>query len=189
VGAALSACSQPPHGEPGMIERTVVVLHADGSQNVTTESITVEEQRAEVEARAQLMSATASGLGSREQAITNDPSCAASSLWIFDNRNNTGGSWPDDHEICFYAGGVTVAVDLTQYTRYCQPLFPTGWSCNQWGVYPGQGSGPILSYWAGSDSGKFVADGELISPFQPWQWLDDPSSDYVVSHAFGLNFN
>jgi hypothetical protein len=90
----------PQSGDTPITEqptRTVVVFQPDGPPAIKTEVITTEQYLADYQARRQLadsgapsLSGTApvDGIGSHQQAISQDTGCAASSMWIFDNVNN-----------------------------------------------------------------------------------------------------
>lgn len=190
--SALAACSQPSDPTPpGMIGRTIVTLNPDGEPTVKTSFITPAQQREEVAARAQLATATQNGIGAHQQALSQDTSCAGSSLWIFDNYNNTiGSSFPDDHEICFFRNGVSGCADLKNYRRYC-----IGSYCVVWGS-DGTNPGGMHSFWAGNDAGFFQAEGWDAGPngwnpytFSAWTRVDDTDSLQQAAYAGALCFN
>jgi hypothetical protein len=185
--AALAACSQAADPTPGLIGRTIVTLNAHGEATAKTDLITVDQQRAEMAAHAAATSATRNGIGSHQQALSQDPSCAGSSLWIFDNYNNTIGTFPNNHEICFFRNGASGCADLTSYIRYCSTNLGH-FSCSEWGV-PQHFFGPIHSYYPGGDAGYFIGalnDGGTFNDtqnFAPWVRVDDSDSQFAVETA------
>jgi hypothetical protein len=176
----------------GSVSRTVVVLHGDAPPTITMTEISRAEHLAEVAARDQCTSTSANQVGVRREAILQDGSCRGASLWIFDNYGNVAGTFPNNHEICFYADQpVWTCTDLASYLRYCSHgLFTT---CYYWGAPYGYAVGPyvsaIRSLWAGSDEGYFPAtpkDGGLVGAefdFDPWSRFDNTDGIDAVHTA------
>jgi hypothetical protein len=174
LACATLGCA-PADPSPGKIGRTIVFLNADGAPpTVKIDEITVEQQHAELELRAHGVAAPTGGLGVRQQGIVQDPSCAGSSLWLFDNPGNTPGAFPNNHEICFfraYNDTSASCTPLSHYSRYCtlNGRLPV---CYDWGE-----PHTVQSYWAGTDQGWFDTypiDGGVPfdSVFNPYQRVD-----------------
>lgn len=156
--SSLAACTtaiDDPSEDVGVddlptVSRTVVRLAPDGTQTVDEDFITPAEQRDEIAARdAQL----AQGRGA-ESAIAVDDGCGGSSLWIYDNVNQTG------NEVCFYGAG-------TAYLSYYRRSVCAGSTC-----YFGNWMNAVRSYYAGSSGGRFgeVLTGiTMVEPFTPWK--------------------
>jgi len=163
----------------GTVSRTIVTFQPDGSSEVKQVQISQAQQRAEVAAREKMLQNQAAGssIGTAAQAISTDPGCDASDLWLFDDYNQTG-----SNEICFYGAG---AAQLANYTSsYCYGggcFFGTWWHT-------------VRSYWAGVSPGYFLGDPYLFGEppgyeyFGPWQRVDNAGP--FAQHAFevGLSF-
>lgn len=163
----------------GTVSRTIVTFHPDGSSEVKQVQITRAQQRADVDAREQRLrnQAPGSSIGTTAQAISTDPGCAPSDLWLFDDFNQTG-----SNELCFFGAGAT---QLQNYiTSYC-----IGGSC-----YSGTWWHAVRSYWAGESPGYLLGDPYVFGEppgyeyFGPWQRVD--TAGPFAQHAFevGLNF-
>jgi hypothetical protein len=154
-----------------MVERTIVKMRPDGTEDVKIEHITVEQQRQELAARELRLHpgtrAAGGNVGVTEEALaTVDSGCAGSSMWIFDNTNNTVGTLPFNHEICFYKSSAAfpVCTDLRQYVRQCVE-FRGHLTCGDWANDNGNFIG---SFWAGTDQGMFLdARGAVDEGFAP----------------------
>jgi hypothetical protein len=90
-----SACdgdgaTDAPEDLGGMIQRTVVVRNADGTETVKQLNISREQNEREIEARKLLLD------GKLTPAVVQDGSCAGSSMWLY-SAINRGGS-----QLCFY---------------------------------------------------------------------------------------
>lgn len=121
------------------ITRTIVELNGLGKETVRTETISLSEQRAEIEARKAMMERRSRGEAEPlRQAITKDAGCAGSSWWLFDQPGLAG------NEICFSGAGV---VDLSSYRRGRCFLSKT---CNTW-------KAAVRSYWGGVEYADFSA--------------------------------
>ena len=148
-------------GDHATYTRTIVKMAANGEAVVTTETITAEQQRRDVEARAEALAASTrrqagETIGSSTSAITLDTGCGSSSMWLFDRANLTG------NEICFYgAGGVDLRsyVDARWWSAACTMLHS---SCT-W-------ASSVQSFWAGSDRGYFAGYG--LFAFAPYARQD-----------------
>jgi hypothetical protein len=165
--------------------RTIVVLHADGTQDVKELTVSASQQKLDVERRnaaerAQAGSGastfSADGVGQTSQAMVRPPvpiaqdSCDdKDALWMFDRANLTG------NEICFYGVGT---VDLSTYLRIRGATFWLSWK------------GAVRSLKNGSEYSTFVTP--LIDPdgghnvedtYQLYQiWLggpDDPRNTFM----------
>lgn len=186
-GCVDGAAPAPSAADEPMIERTIVMLQADGSPQVTTTQVTATQQRQELADRAQRLAGAArrsDGTGEVEQGLASvDSGCAASSMWIFDNTGNTVGTWPLNHEICFYKSSTAfpVCTDLRQYTRQCF-LFGRTITCQNWATDTGNWIG---SYWAGSDWGMYLdQNGGAVEGFDPYHRNDNtqltmPTATYL----------
>jgi hypothetical protein len=151
--------SAPSTPGPGEIVRTRVYLQPDGQEPVvTTDRITAAEHDAELAARDALQAGSAP-IG-RTPRIATDPDCAGASLWVFDELNNRTGTFPFNHEICFFKNQVSGCLDLRNYARYCV-LNPNGtqFSCANWGT---NGRSAVASFYSGVDEGYFTG---LENPF------------------------
>jgi hypothetical protein len=169
AGCLDSSEPTPEPAEPAMVERTIVKLLPDGSEQVTVQQVTAAQQRqelAERERRAHLAPASASGgTGEVVQGLAStDSGCAASSMWMFDSDNNQLGTGLFSHEICFFKSSTAfpICADLRQYARLC--FF--GGGCQNWAGDTGNWIG---SYWAGQDTGMFLeASGAVEQGFSPY---------------------
>jgi hypothetical protein len=127
-----------------------------------------------------------------QQAISQDTSCAGSSMWIFDNYNNTQGTFPNNHEICFFrTGSTTGCIDFKNYNRYCQSMLGH-MSCTSWGSNGTYPSG-VHSFWAGNSGGYFMNEGwdagigtDQAYVFSAWQRVDNTDSLEQVAYAGAL---
>jgi hypothetical protein len=179
--------SAPDDGAEAMVERTIVVMNADGTDTVKTEQITAEQLRRDIAAREARASAPMEGrggehIGAASEAISVDSGCGDSSLWIFDNTGNAPGPFPFNHELCFYNDGAGGCEDLRKYVRFCG--FPAG-RCDHWATYP-PSSNWVGSYWAGTDEGFFTGiDGFYYGTqsFGVFERIDDAQSQYWVKNA------
>lgn len=139
-----------------MVERTIVKLLPDGSEDVKTEQVTVAQQRREWAAREQRLHApesAAGGVGVAHEGLASlDSGCVGSSMWIFDSNDNSVGTPPMNHEICFYKSSAAfpVCTDLRQYARMC---FAPGGGCQNWATDNGNWIG---SFYSGVDQGMFL---------------------------------
>lgn len=112
--------------------RTIVHLAEDGTERVVQVQITRAEQLREQAERVAVASGEHEGLGTAAQAITQDSSCAGSSMWIFDQTNLAG------NEICFHGAG---SAFLGNYCR-------TAGCGSTW-------NHAVRSYWSGNEDGLF----------------------------------
>ncbi|HKA87796.1 MAG TPA: hypothetical protein VKE22_09035 [Haliangiales bacterium] len=133
---ALAACASNEPVPPDTIERTIVYLQPDGTSRSVTSAITRDEQAREIVDREALFGA----LRAAGKPIQVDGTCAASSMWMFDQTYNQG------NEICFYGSGTAY---LNDFVRVCARL------CQTW-------SGAVASYWAGAMAGKFIEPSGVI---------------------------
>jgi hypothetical protein len=164
--------------------RTIVHLHGDGTKSVVVDTITSEDQAAEVAAahasgrgRAPVAPAApvsgTDGLGTAAQPlVAQDTSCGSSSFWIFDQVQRQG------NEICFYEdtsdGTNAGEVFFSNYTRTVE--------CNGYFCFPFSWSGAVRSYWPGSDCGGWMDEwGDGIEYFGMWA----PAVDYADSTVQG----
>lgn len=148
--------------------RTIVKMTADGRPVVTTETVTAEEQRRDVEARAEALAASTrqqagETIGSSAAAIARDTGCGGSSMWLFDRANLSG------NEICFYGAG---GVDLRSYPdgRWWSAACTSLYSSCTWAA-------SVQSFWAGSDRGYFTGYG--LFAFAPYA-RQDVANDSVA---------
>ncbi len=170
----LGACTQSDP-VPSKVERTIVILNPNGAPpTVKKDEITYEQHQEELRAHQQRLTTPVNGIGTRQQAIAQDPSCAGSSMWMFDNPGNTVGSPPNNHEICFYRPSNDTGLSctpLTNYTRACE-WYGSFYFCSTWGD-----EFVVMSYWAGQDEGWFTTwPQDLGAPssthFFPWDRVD-----------------
>ena len=161
----------PAAADEPMIERTIVRLLPDGSEQVTTAQVSATQQRQELADRAQRLAGATrvpDGTGEVQQGLASvDGGCATSSMWIFDNTGNAVGTWPLNHEICFYKSstGFPICTDLRQYTRQCF-FFGGSITCQNWA---NDTSDWIGSYWAGRDTGMYLDQyGGAVEGFDPY---------------------
>lgn len=147
-GAPAAGPGGPGEEAAAVIQRTIVRLGADGTDTVTTATITPAQQEAELQARAGRAARKAQGdVDERAQAITADSGCAGSDLFLFAQADLAG------PEICFIGWGVA---DLGRYCRaYRQTgINPPTFTCvATW-------AGSVRSYWPGADEGSFQYIGQ-----------------------------
>jgi hypothetical protein len=150
---ACAAADDQTELSAGSVEETVVQLHADGSETVSTRVLSAEEAAAEIALRERLSAAPSEELGELQQPLTRDVRCGPTSIWLNDQTEQRGS------RICFFSDGVSVGVkgeDFAHLDSYCRirdaSLFGT----------PGAGrclatwAGAVRSYWGG------VSDATLI---------------------------
>ncbi len=176
----------PAAADEPMIERTIVRLLPDGSEQVTTARVTATQQRQEFADRAQRTASAArpsDGTGEVQQGLASvDGGCAGSSMWIFDNTGNTLGTGLFGHEICFFKSSTAfpVCTDLRQYARQCL----VGGTCQNWASDSGNWIG---SYWAGVDAGMYLdVNGGAEEGFGPF--FRQYNAQLTVPHAVYLCF-
>jgi hypothetical protein len=138
--------------------RTIVTLHADGTQTALSTDVTEEEQQTEKDAAISAQAARAAGLGIAQQAsggpIARDSSCQGSDMWMFDGLNQTG------NEICFYNENTSgpANVDFSSYCTIGNTLVcPPGEPC--YCLHGTFWKDHVRSYWAGTSDGFFWANG------------------------------
>jgi hypothetical protein len=156
LAATYLGCDRPPPAPPPndapITEeptRTIVTLQPNGPPIVRTDIITRDQFIADIAAR--------NGIGVSQQAISTDPNCVGSSMWLFDSTGNTPGPYPDNHEICFYKNGVDGCVDLSTFIRFCNTFHGVR-LCYPWASHSGSSeSNAIGSFWAGQDVGRFTS--------------------------------
>ncbi|HZS38253.1 MAG TPA: hypothetical protein VFF06_15555 [Polyangia bacterium] len=160
IGFAGCAPDSSPDG--ASFNRTIVVLHPDGTQDVRTEQITVEQQQTEIAVRAQRLQQAASGVGVAQQALTQDTGCAGSSMWLFDQATLTG------NEICFTGQG------YANFSSYFDTCYGTPPRCNTWAT-------SVRSFWSGFEGGYFIPSSGPAEFFYPYVRVD--SADSIVQQA------
>jgi hypothetical protein len=138
-------------GEPGttadalLVHRLMVHANADGTITTKEDTITQEEEAANVAARIEAMK----GNVVEPDLITNDPNCAGSSMWIypFANCNLVENGWTGT-KICF--SGTSSYFDLDPY-QFCE--YNGGFGVCWPVVYN------VASYWPGVSAGFFGLNG------------------------------
>jgi len=175
VEPGLGKPGDPGQDKEGTVSRTIVWLQSDGTAEVKTEEISRAQQQAEVAARQAMVQQKDSGsaIGTATQAVTVDPSCAPSSLWLFDDYNQTGAN-----ELCFFYGDGGIAYLSDYSTRYCNPT-----SC-----FFGNWRNSIRSYWAGLSGGMlWELEGDIFThdPFVPWERND--YADDLRQHSYAVS--
>ena len=176
----------PGQDKEGIVHRTIVWLKSDGSSEVKTVHITRAQQQAEVAQREEMAQRRESGsaIGTATQAVGVDPNCAASSLWLFDDYNQTG--W---NELCLFKQPTSPVAYLRDYTvTYCWPT-PAGYGLFTISCHSFTWEGRVRSFYAGVDGGAFfyAPDGHAFAQsFQAWQRTDHAS--LLVSEATALGF-
>lgn len=183
IDSGVPASSEAPAQAPD-VERTIVRLQPDGSEQVTTLRVTEAQHRQELADRERRTHGTTTGgLGEVDQGLASvDNSCAASSMWIFDNTGNVRGTGLFGHEICFFKSSTAfpVCTDLRQYTRTCF----LGGGCQTWANDSGNWIG---SYWAGQDTGMYLdVNGAVQEGFGPYFRQDN--AQLTVPRAVYLCF-
>jgi hypothetical protein len=151
----------PPADQQGIV-RTIVRMSEAGEPEVTTETIQQADFDREVEVREALMQGASSGGAGRTLAASNaltaatlDTGCSGSSIWLFDSPGNRPGSFPTNHEICFYASSPQGFANLATFCRI-RGYFPGGQTCLRWwGSRSGDDLSGVASYWTGVDSVDF----------------------------------
>jgi len=145
----------------GQIARTIVRFASDGTQTVTTDSITSDQQQAEV---AQAQANHAARADSRRLQLTQDSSCAASDAWLFNYPASSPGSVKCPGEICFYGqafvpGDVALSSYLAPQWVYLSYLhkFECGYSSLPW-------AGQVGSFEMGNQYGCISQNGSTTSP-------------------------
>jgi len=160
--AALSACnsssnSNSPSAMPEVFLERVVRMNKKGELTITVHLITADDERKEIKAREERLA----GHGENEiaQAITDDPRCAPSDLWLFSRTGQTG------NKICLSGAGTAQLHDL-----------------HGSGTLDGGGGtwdDAVKSYWAGSETGGFYGPGQAAGQlfcstgFAAWQRVDN----------------
>jgi hypothetical protein len=161
VEPGLGNPGDPAQDKEGTVHRTIVWLQSDGTAEVKTVEISRAQQQAEVAQRQEMAQQQDSGsaIGTARQAVAEDPNCLGSSLWVFDDYNQTG-----QNELCLYWTSAGSLAWLSDYrVRYCD-----AYSC-----YFFTWEGRVRSYWAGVDGGAFFRHVAWDSEnFQPWQRTD-----------------
>lgn len=169
--------------QPGGVVRTRVYLQGDGTSVIKTDHITDAEADAERAARAAQRDAPPEP-GARPR-IAGDGGCASSSLWIFDNVNNTRGDWPFNNEVCFFAGPSFSCADLTQIPRACISTGVGGVHCRFWATSLPNTHSQVASFWSGSDTGYFtgaVGPGFAVTQFGTYERENDAQHTNVAGH-------
>jgi hypothetical protein len=175
-GCALEA-ENPDQGE--VFTETVVVLGQDGHETTYIRELTPEEaamtERRAPSARDVDGSAAGDRVGESAQALTKDPTCAGSSLWLQDQQNQSG------NRICFhnFYGGWTV--DLASYCRvWVVNPFPYEKTCiSYWNAW-------VASFWAGDFQGKFMTQpaGGSEYWYSSWERQDAPSNPAILNARY-----
>jgi hypothetical protein len=190
---ALCGCvsTDPQPTDDKSITRTIVYLGANGANKVKTDRIDMATHQQELRARAGYIAGKA-------DAVV-DTTCAGSSLWLFDSTNNTIGSFPFNHELCFYKQSSNpVCADLKQIVRFCEcpggigcHFFCSSWFDADGDASPNHATTRVQSYWAGANTGYFksiVLNGQ--TDFGIYQRVDAVSvSDEVVGQSQYVCFN
>ena len=181
VEPGLGNPGDPAQDKEGTVHRTIVWLQSDGTAEVKTVEISRAQQQAEVAQRQEMVQQrdSDSAIGTATQAVGVDPYCFGSSLWLFDDYNQTG--W---NELCLfrtsYPSYFSDIANLRNYNlRYCD-----AYRC-----YFFSWAGRVRSYWAGADSGDFgmwQVDFRDLEYFQPWQRVDYAGT--VASNAWTVEF-
>jgi len=127
--------------QPGVIARTVVRRHSDGTESVEQVQVPPRSPRAGGEVT--------------PQAVV-DNGCAGASMWLFDhNGASPGGAFPFNHEICFYNDSTAPCVELAKYTRYCY-ADGTSFTCANWANQEQGSLNAVQSFFAGDSAGSFA---------------------------------
>ena len=165
--ALLAACAgvaDDPADQAGFTD-TIVSLHADGTIEQSTRSITAEQRYAEIEQR-DTATAGASRLdGSAFDALTLpvDPGCAGADLWIYDSTQA--------NRLCISGASVGVndvdSIDLhgVTYGRGCLAIDITG-RCT---LRPSW-AGHVQYIWPGSNDGRLYLNSFSNPTAVFWQW-------------------
>ncbi len=138
-----------------LVSDTVVVLRGDGAPTVTTLAITRAERLRQMAERAERQNAAASGaIGVREEAISQDTTCAGTSLWLYNAHVANQGT---ASRICFSGAGTAYMVNFALGT--------------------GNWDHQVKSYWPGNDSGQVEDNGGLcVFTFGVWGANSDVSN-------------
>jgi hypothetical protein len=173
------SASAPDEGEESFVSQTVVTIDKDGRQTVSERVLTQRQARAELDAARGVAPPASSDVGTTSQALTQDPGCAGSSLWLFDAPNRTG------NELCFRSDspGYQIA-SLSAYTR-CTAFFRgTCISTAPW-------TQAIRAYWGGADRFFFTGTGpECLSCRNPYVLVNDTvSGDSCAARDTSVGFN
>jgi hypothetical protein len=169
-----------------MVHRTIVTLHTDGSQTVRELEVAKEQALQE---RAAFSGHRQPAGGAPHPLITHDPSeptCNGADLWIFDHTNAAQGTgtFPFDHELCFYNEGNGGCAHLNDYVRFCE-RWSNQLKCVDWAA--GYNSS-VASFFSGASGGYFTgSDGFYTgtASFGTYQRVDDTSAEpwYFAQHA------
>jgi hypothetical protein len=174
VALALSAvgCGAAPDQAPEETY-TLTVARVDAKGNLTTSqrTITASEQRAMNDARAGHVAAPSGAVGTTSEAVTLDPSCLGSDLWLYDGYNGTG------NMICLAGDGIA-------WLQNIQTKCATGtWS---WFAR-------IRSYWPGVDDGwigyevSSWGSSSCVTYFYPYQARTNADACVARSDELGLH--
>jgi hypothetical protein len=179
TGCVAGADSDVMSEDPTYTE-TAVRLNADGTQTVTTRTITLSEELRENTARDRLANqAGVPAVGTErigtasEEVITQNTSCPGSSFWLYDQVNRVG------NKICYSGTG---NIDLSnQY--YC----PAG------SIYCSLWNDIKKSYYSGVDSGFFSeSDGPVrgadLEPLHGVRHQSDQQYSHQLRGRGGIPF-
>jgi hypothetical protein len=193
VVLAISGCGGAPGDEASPaaadpaaeahVTRTIVRIGPAGDPEVSTEEISVTQQRAEIAARAAFVrereEAAKNGTLPRTVEIARDTGCSTSSLWMFDQPGQSG------NEICFNGSGPT---RLSLYFR-AYPCDPIDAWCRH-NALTWQGTtlyAATRSYWAGTNGGNFSFNPYTTAEyFSPWQRVDDTTLNAQLADTLYL---
>ena len=123
---------------PQTVERTIVRFAADGTFEQTFDTVTVDQQQAEVAARTAFL-AGRHGQTTADLATLGIGGCAASDLWLFDNTSDTG------NELCLFRHAADDAAWLDLGTVCRGFLCLSTWSNAVRSLYSGADPGSLQS--------------------------------------------
>jgi hypothetical protein len=152
--AAQAPAAQDPSGKEEMLERTIVLIQADGTQTVDKFNITKKEREQDLALHELYLQGKVTP-AIPPSRIVRDWGCAGSSMWMFTGTNYLGA------EICFYlAPGDTMSYINIGYYSWAQH---------------------IRSFKAGSQRGAFFLSTGCAEVFNAWQLT--PSASACVRSA------
>ncbi|MGZ3437930.1 MAG: hypothetical protein ACXVDD_00350 [Polyangia bacterium] len=166
--AAVAAAADPSLS--GYIVRTLVHRHADGSETSEEQRVPLAQAQAERDSWLQRRA----GGGAIHANAQLDGSCSTASMWIFDHTYaHPSGTFPYNHEICFFDEGSFGCADLRSYSRYCT-VWNHHFQCVNWATNSGSS---IQSFFSGRDAGYFTGLYQstyyITSSFGPDYQVDD----------------
>ncbi len=186
-GAFLASCVDTAGDDSGSaidgeeFTDSIVIVHADGTIEQSTRSITAEHRQAEI-AQARASGTTPGAARSKASsvqasALPVDPGCASADLWLYDSTQA--------NRLCISGAGLgingidSLDLHLVRYGSLCVIREITG-RCIVWANWAGR----VQYIWPGSNNGRLYLD-PTANPtriFSSWGAFQavDPAMTFVV---------